>query len=90
MPAGQGLLASPTSMAGSRAALRAGDHVDLRDAEEAAVLRTTRRLLRDRDLDDDRYREAAAVIGADRVFELTTLVGYYSTLALQLRVFGVV
>lgn len=54
------------------------------------MLRTTRRLLRDRDLDDDRYREAAAVIGADRVFELTTLVGYYSTLALQMRVFGVV
>jgi hypothetical protein len=29
------------------------------------------------------------VLGADGLFELTTLVGYYSTLALQLRVFRV-
>ena len=28
-------------------------------------------------------------LGLDRLFELTALVGYYSTLALQLRVFRV-
>jgi 4-carboxymuconolactone decarboxylase len=30
-----------------------------------------------------------AQLGEDGVFELTTLVGYYATLALQLRVFRV-
>jgi 4-carboxymuconolactone decarboxylase len=34
-------------------------------------------------------REAAAELGADGLFELLTLVGYYATLALQLRVFRV-
>lgn len=70
-------------------ALRGGDDVDFEDAEESVVLRTTRHLLRDRDLDDDRYWETAGILGADRLFELTTLVGYYSTLALQMRVFAV-
>ena len=32
---------------------------------------------------------ASAALGVDGVFELTALVGYYSTLALQLRVFRV-
>ena len=32
--------------------------------------------------------EALATLGAERLFELTTLVGYYATLALQLKVFG--
>jgi 4-carboxymuconolactone decarboxylase len=41
------------------------------------------------DLDDAEYREAAAELGADGLFELLTLVGYYATLALQLRVFRV-
>ena len=41
------------------------------------------------DLDDELWRIASEAIGAEVVFELTTLVGYYSTLALQLRVFRV-
>ena len=32
---------------------------------------------------------ASVALGADVVFELTVLVGYYATLALQLRVFRV-
>lgn len=70
-------------------ALRTGAPLDFDDPEEAAVLATTRHLLVHRDLDDDAYRSACDTLGAEKLFELTTLVGYYSTLALQMRVFAV-
>ena len=41
------------------------------------------------DLDDAEYREAVDHVGTAGLFELLTLVGYYATLALQLRVFRV-
>jgi 4-carboxymuconolactone decarboxylase len=41
------------------------------------------------DLDDEEYAAAVAGLGEAGVFELTTLAGYYATLALQLRVFRV-
>jgi len=81
-----------------------GRHVGLTDAEladltaerydglpanEALVAETTRRLAADGDLDDLAYAEAVAGLGEDGLFELLTLVGYYDTLALQLRVFRV-
>jgi 4-carboxymuconolactone decarboxylase len=70
-------------------ALRAQAPLELDEPEEAAVLLTTRHLLQHRDLDDELYRDVSASLGADILFELTTLIGYYSTLALQMRVFGV-
>ncbi len=71
------------------AALREGEAVDLSDPEEAAVHNATRHLLRHHDLDDDSYRAAVNALGPDKLFELTTLVGYYSMLALQMSVFDV-
>ena len=67
------------------------DAVDaaLTDDTEQAVARTTSTLLQDGDLDDDAYAQARAALGLSQLFELTTLVGYYATLALQLRVFRV-
>jgi 4-carboxymuconolactone decarboxylase len=56
---------------------------------EAVVARAAAALAARGDLDDAEYREAAAELGADGLFELLTLVGYYTTLALQLRVFRV-
>ena len=56
---------------------------------EAVVARAAAALAARGDLDDAEYREAAAELGADGLFELLTLVGYYATLALQLRVFRV-
>ena len=41
------------------------------------------------DLDDEQYDTAVTVLGERAVFELSTLVGYYATLALQMRVFRV-
>jgi 4-carboxymuconolactone decarboxylase len=46
-------------------------------------------LARSGDLDDDQYADAVAQLGTAALFELTILVGYYATLALQLRVFRV-
>ena len=55
---------------------------------EGAVARLTLALLAG-DLDDGGWREAEAAIGAAGVFEVSTLVGYYGMLALQLRTFRV-
>lgn len=41
------------------------------------------------DLDDEMYKRCKEELGEQQIFELTTLVSYYSTLALQLRVFRV-
>jgi 4-carboxymuconolactone decarboxylase len=58
-------------------------------AREAAVARTVAALAARGDLSDAEYREAVDHIGTPGLFELLTLVGYYATLALQLRVFRV-
>jgi 4-carboxymuconolactone decarboxylase len=56
---------------------------------EAVVARTAGALVARGDLDDAEYLEAVEVVGTAGLFELLTLVGYYATLALQLRVFRV-
>lgn len=71
------------------AAIRAGGGDGLADETERAAVRAAWALVRAGDLDDGQYAEAAAALGEAGVFELTTLVGYYATLALQLRVFRV-
>jgi len=70
------------------AALRAGRHGELA-GREAAVARTAAALMARGDLDDAEYRSAVGEVGEAGLFELLTLVGYYATLALQLRVFRV-
>jgi 4-carboxymuconolactone decarboxylase len=79
-------------------------HVGLRDEEIVAlreqrwdafagderVIATTAHLLTaEGDLDDETFEAASSTLGLPGVFELLTLVGYYATLALQLRVFRV-
>lgn len=58
------------------------------DEYETACLEITRLLLSG-DVDDAAWADLAPVVGERAVFELSTLVGYYATLALQLRVFRV-
>jgi 4-carboxymuconolactone decarboxylase len=70
------------------AAVRGRDY-DALDAGAAAVARTVDALVRAGDLNDDEYAAALAAVGPDGLFELLTLVGYYATIALQLRVFRV-
>jgi len=62
---------------------------DALPAEEHVVARTTALLVTPGDLDDAAYGEAVDALGLAGLFELLTLVGYYATLALQLRVFRV-
>jgi 4-carboxymuconolactone decarboxylase len=64
-------------------------HFDELPAGERLVARLVRELLDVGDLDDDSYAEAVDALGMPQLFELLTLVGYYDTLALQLRVFRV-
>lgn len=70
------------------AAIRGGDAGAFSGVEHAVVT-TTRMLLTEGDLDDEAYERAIESLGEPGLFELTTLVGYYATLALQLRVFRV-
>jgi 4-carboxymuconolactone decarboxylase len=61
---------------------------DLDDPYEAAVLRLARALVTG-DVDDETWASCVPPLERETVFELTTLVGYYSTLALQMRTFRV-
>ena len=56
-------------------------------ADEALVCRLARVMTADRNLGDEDYQAGAAVLGKERLAELTWLVGYYSALALALAVF---
>lgn len=69
------------------AALRLGNAPQLADAAEAAAVAVVRSLLARGDLDDHDYAHAVDRLGERSVFELSTLIGYYATLALQLRLF---
>jgi 4-carboxymuconolactone decarboxylase len=70
------------------AAVARGRYDDF-DPRDGTVARTVAALVERSDLTDDEYRAAVAAVGQDGVFELLTLVGYYATLALQLRAFRV-
>ena len=70
------------------AGLAVGEYAAL-PAEDRLVAEVSQELSADGDLDDATYAAAVASLGEKGVFELLTLVGYYATLALQLRVFRV-
>jgi 4-carboxymuconolactone decarboxylase len=61
----------------------------LADGRESLIGRTVLALATHGDLTDEQYAEGAERLGAATLFELSTLVGYYATLALQLRIFRV-
>jgi 4-carboxymuconolactone decarboxylase len=67
--------------------IRRGEEPRLDDELEEAVLEVTRTMLERRDLDDAAWERVSAVITAPEVVELTTLVGYYATLAVQMQYF---
>ncbi|MFG3289255.1 carboxymuconolactone decarboxylase family protein [Streptomyces sp. NPDC048179] len=69
-------------------ALRAGLLPDLHDPAEQVAVRAAAALSRTGALSDQEYYDAVAAWGERGLFELTTLVGYYALLALQLRVFA--
>jgi 4-carboxymuconolactone decarboxylase len=73
-------------------ALRAGADPGFTDEREQVAYRVVRALTgigAPADLDDQQYDQAVATLGEQSLVELSTLVGYYATLALQLRIFRV-
>lgn len=68
-------------------ALAAGQLPRLDDPAQAVTLATVRRLAAGDGLDEAAYAAAVEHLGEAGLFELTTIVGYYATLALQMRVF---
>jgi 4-carboxymuconolactone decarboxylase len=60
----------------------------LDDPHEQACAHLVRGMV-EGDVDDEAWATWAQVVGDATVFELTTLVGYYATVALQMRVFRV-
>jgi len=70
------------------AEIRSGLVPALDDAHETACAHLARAMV-DGDVDDDSWAAWAGTVGNTTIFELATLVGYYATLALQMRVFRV-
>ena len=74
-------------------ALRAGADPGFADKQEQVSYSVVRALAcpgpKGADLDDQEYDTAGAVLGERALVELSTLVGYYATLALQMRIFRV-
>lgn len=68
--------------------IRSGVVPPLEDPGERACAHLVRAMV-DGDVDDDAWAAWADTVGNAAVFELTTLVGYYATVALQMRVFRV-
>jgi 4-carboxymuconolactone decarboxylase len=71
-------------------ALRVGADPGFADEQERIAYDVVRALVGPADLDDEQYAVAVAALGERALVELSALVGYYATLALQLRIFRVV
>jgi 4-carboxymuconolactone decarboxylase len=71
-------------------ALRDGQDPGFADKQEQVAYSVVRALTSPAaDLSDEEYDTAVAVLGERALVELSALVGYYATLALQLRIFRV-
>jgi len=70
-------------------ALRVGADPGFADEQERVAYAVVRALTGPGDLDDEQYAGAVAALGERALVELSALVGYYATLALQLRIFRV-
>jgi alkylhydroperoxidase family enzyme len=69
-------------------ALAAGQPPVLTTEAERVSYAATRRILAAGTLDGDEYALAVGALGTGGLFELSTLIGYYAMLAVQLSVFG--
>jgi 4-carboxymuconolactone decarboxylase len=70
-------------------AVRAGGRVEPDDPAERAAAIVVAQLLTTGDVDDDAWADAVGRLGEAGAVELTTLVGYYGLLAMQMRVLRV-
>jgi 4-carboxymuconolactone decarboxylase len=70
-------------------AVRTGGHVEPADPAERAAALVVAQLLTTGDVDDHAWADAVGHLGEAGAVELTTLVGYYGLLAMQMRVLRV-
>ena len=70
-------------------ALRVGDDPKFADDTEQIAYSVALALTGPADLDDEEYAAALGALSEEGLVELSTLVGYYAILALQLRIFRV-
>jgi 4-carboxymuconolactone decarboxylase len=70
-------------------ALRVGADPAFTSEQEQVAYSVVRCLVGPADLSNSEYAVAVAALGEQALVELSTLVGYYATLALQLRIFRV-
>jgi 4-carboxymuconolactone decarboxylase len=70
-------------------AVRTGGPVEPDDPAQRAAAAVVAQLLTTGDVDDDAWARAVGALGEAGAVELTTLVGYYSLLAMQMRVLRV-
>lgn len=70
-------------------AIHNGDAPPLDDPVDVATYRLGEAILHQRPVLDDLYAEGAQALGERGIVELTTLIGYYTTLAMLLEVFAV-
>jgi 4-carboxymuconolactone decarboxylase len=70
-------------------ALADGQPPALTTEEERVIYAVTLQILADGTVNDAEYARAVSVLGTAGLFELTTLIGWYTMLAFQLSVFGV-
>ena len=80
---------APSILASDLADLASGTLFASASEVEAAVFRTTRAVLDRGTLTGDEFSDAVAVLGEDGLFELVTIVGWYTMVAWQMAVFDV-
>jgi len=71
------------------AALRSGAAVGFADPVTQAAFDAAHAIVTRGDLSDDEYSRVQAVLGDEQLVEVTVVIGYYSLLSMQLRVFRV-
>ncbi|KMK65929.1 carboxymuconolactone decarboxylase family protein [Puniceibacterium sp. IMCC21224] len=70
-------------------AIRTGSEPVFTDPEEEVVYLVARSALDTRQVPDDLYARAEAVLGTDRLVDLVGVLGYYSLISLTLNIFRV-
>ena len=59
------------------------------DDKEEAVYEVTLEILETRELNDPTYNKALKILGEKTLFELTVIIGYYTSIAVQMNCFNV-
>jgi 4-carboxymuconolactone decarboxylase len=70
-------------------ALRDGTTPDFENAEQAMVYEVVTTLHAQRNLTDDLYARAVALLGEEKLIDLIGLSGYYTLISMTINVFGV-